>query len=775
MDELQKEVIVNIKTNVDDSSLKSANDNANQLKENLDGIGKNEAPKKTFNSIKQDLREANLEAQKIQQQFGRNSQQFIEAAKKVANLKDEFQEYNAAIEAFNPDNKLQAVVSLARGATGAIQGVTGAMTFLGVESEKANETIAKLQGLMAFSQALNSLDDIKNSFKNLNAVLGLTAAAEEGATVASKGLSVALKSIGIGLIIAAIAYLVSNWKELKESISNVIPGIDKAGEVFDKVKAVFIGFGSAVVKYVVAPIKAFIDIIHGDFKKAVDDMVDGLNVTKNVMDGYNNEMKKQEAEAQRKLAEERVKGLEYALKQYKEGSKEYLAVQKELDKQRLASTKDDSDERVKVVQDITTRENQNKIKAQEEADKKAKEARDKALAAAKAAHEKLVQENNAYMEKIIEIDKQADRVLLEGSESARQKELADVQSKYKEQIIIYEKKHFDISKLVEAQKTEEARINKKFDDQITQGIKDAQARNVDIYEQKKNEINKTIDQLLTSATEQQKKQLEELRKSQLQDLSDEQGLNTLNVQAQTDLTVTKNENYVTNHDTPDQRRKKIEAIYSAEHDAEQAAFELKKQQLQGNNEELQQIQADHDLKLTEMSQKLADDEKAIDDARRDAKLNNLDVLSGAVGAFGGLLEQSTVAGKALAVAQTTVDTYVGAQKAYVSQLIPGDPTSPIRATIAAGVAVVTGLANVKKILSTSVGSKGTGGGSTPNVSPVSIMTPPTIASIAPNIQNEVQSVRVVNQQDQVIKAYVTDKDIKNNSDRQTFMNNLSNF
>tara|TARA_S200002703_G_scaffold110124_1_gene95821 strand:- start:3906 stop:5708 length:1803 start_codon:yes stop_codon:yes gene_type:complete len=64
--------------------------------------------------------------------------------------------------------------------------------------------------------------------------------------------------------------------------------------------------------------------------------------------------------------------------------------------------------------------------------------------------------------------------------------------------------------------------------------------------------------------------------------------------------------------------------------------------------------------------------------------------------------------QAISVAETLVNTYMAAQKAYASQILPGDPTSPVRATIAAGIAVASGLANVAKIKS----QKFTGGGST---------------------------------------------------------------
>ena len=53
--------------------------------------------------------------------------------------------------------------------------------------------------------------------------------------------------------------------------------------------------------------------------------------------------------------------------------------------------------------------------------------------------------------------------------------------------------------------------------------------------------------------------------------------------------------------------------------------------------------------------------------------------------------------KKLQVALTIVSTLQAAQQAYASQLIAGDPTSPIRGAIAAGIALVSGYARVRVI------------------------------------------------------------------------------
>lgn len=90
--------------------------------------------------------------------------------------------------------------------------------------------------------------------------------------------------------------------------------------------------------------------------------------------------------------------------------------------------------------------------------------------------------------------------------------------------------------------------------------------------------------------------------------------------------------------------------------------------------------------------------------------------------------------KALSIAMTTIETYQAAQSAFASQIIPGDPTSVIRAIIASAIAVASGLARVAIISKQKFqgggatgaaaggggfsGNLGGGGGNAPTLEPV---------------------------------------------------------
>lgn len=103
-------------------------------------------------------------------------------------------------------------------------------------------------------------------------------------------------------------------------------------------------------------------------------------------------------------------------------------------------------------------------------------------------------------------------------------------------------------------------------------------------------------------------------------------------------------------------------------------------------------------------QKANKEAMATDEAKKQAQLANLSQISGALNNFAQLAGEQTAAGKALAIASTTIDTYVGASAAYAAAA-KIDPI--VLAPLAAAAAIASGLARVKAIVSVKVpGGKG---------------------------------------------------------------------
>lgn len=131
----------------------------------------------------------------------------------------------------------------------------------------------------------------------------------------------------------------------------------------------------------------------------------------------------------------------------------------------------------------------------------------------------------------------------------------------------------------------------------------------------------------------------------------------------------------------------------------------------------------------------------------------LALIGGAIGDLGKIMGEDSKAGKAMAIGQALIDTYLGANKALGQGGIFG--------AISAGAIIATGLRNVATIKSTKVDRKagggsggGGGGGSTPSISG---SAPRSNLSLTPN-----QLVSGVNEQmNQPVQAYVVENDISN--------------
>ena len=197
--------------------------------------------------------------------------------------------------------------------------------------------------------------------------------------------------------------------------------------------------------------------------------------------------------------------------------------------------------------------------------------------------------------------------------------------------------------------------------------------------------------------------------------------------------------------------------------------------LKATEEEKQKVREFYSGQTKKLKKEEADFEKLMQQQVSDA---NLQVASQALGAVSKLVGENTAAGKAAAIAATTIDTYLGAQKAYTSQLIPGDPTSPIRAAIAAGVAVAGGLANVAAIVKTKTpGDSGGAGGSTPSRPTIPAFNPEEGLATAAEGQDIESTVGPGSETGAagggVIKAYVVAEEMTSQQEADAKINDLA--
>lgn len=771
----QSENQVIISVGADTSSLEQSIDSA---RGSLQQLGNTPVPVESIKSFKQQLKEAREAALALQQAGKENTQEYRNAVAVIAELRDQQDVLNRTTAAFDPGNRYNALIGISKSAAGAIQGVAGAFALVGANSDTALQTIQQLQGIMALTDSINQIGDLGDHWRAFTNVLrGATTAQEantaatETGTIATKGLGIAMKGLGIGLIVAAVAYLVTNWDNLKESVSKLLPGLDKTGETFDKVKAIVIGVGSAVIDYLVTPFKVFIDLVKGDFKTAIADFKEGMNVVDNYQKGYQQQRLKQADEAARELAEKRAKELEDAIKIYKAAGLEVPKLEKEMYALKIKAQKQGTDDYNKAIQEQSLYEAAEYKKAND----KAKQEADKREQLAKQQADKQAQIRKQALENIKKDDIEAAKVTNAQNTTARDKELADLTFDYNRKIVLYKKWGADTAKLTEAFNIQKLEVNKKYDEQINAAIKAAEDKNLSVYEQKKQAINLKIDELLKNATDAQKAQLEQLRKNHLEGVNKEQSLNDVNVKANVNLITTSSENVIGDRDTPEQRYNKTLNVLNAQRDAEQAAFELKKETLGNNQAEIEELTATHNANLTQFERDRVQASKDLTKNEVEYKAAQLDIAGNALSAFADLAGQQTIAGKALAVSSATLTTYQNAVLAYRNGLMVPGPVGLALAVVSAAAAVASGISNVKKILSVKVPGKGTGGVSAPSLSAPSISdaTAPTIDANILNNTNQVQDVRLTNTPAITVKAVITDKDIQDSKDRNSFFNNLS--
>jgi hypothetical protein len=170
--------------------------------------------------------------------------------------------------------------------------------------------------------------------------------------------------------------------------------------------------------------------------------------------------------------------------------------------------------------------------------------------------------------------------------------------------------------------------------------------------------------------------------------------------------------------------------------------------------ELAKMTEEFSRKEFEDSMKRYDQEKAatkfqmeLDKAKTEARLANLTAVSNALRGLGQLIGEETAAGKSLAVAQATIDTYVGATKAYAQGGVLGFVT--------AAAVIAAGLANVRKIVSTKIPGQSSGGGGGSFSAPQAPQFNPALATQVQGAGDVTLGPKPVPQ-----KVYVVESDIR---------------
>ena len=375
-------------------------------------------------------------------------------------------------------------------------------------------------------------------------------------------------------------------------------------------------------------------------------------------------------------------------------------------------------------------------KLQEEKDRKNKEIADKNAARAKeeksrreAAAKEAKALRDAELKEIQDGQKQAMLTLMKDQE----RETFQVNEKYAKLIFLATKYGEDTKALKEAQAKEQEAIDKKYADAEKERADKAYKEQIDF------EIKLAADLQKLDDDNKKKKEEEAQKKAEAESQARVDSANLIMADY----------NY---------QRSLGEATFQDELTAFDKTRELERQDMVARK-----VSGDA---LLAFDKETAAARTEIERAQQEVKLG---IISNALGTIADAVGANTTAGKALAVAQATIDTYAGATKALATY-------PPPFGAIAAGTVVLAGLLNIKKIVSTKVpklpGAKGGGGG---GVSTPAIAAPQIPTVQAPQIQTgqginpTAQIAQTIGASQKPIQAYVVSSQISGQQalDRRT--------
>ncbi len=172
------------------------------------------------------------------------------------------------------------------------------------------------------------------------------------------------------------------------------------------------------------------------------------------------------------------------------------------------------------------------------------------------------------------------------------------------------------------------------------------------------------------------------------------------------------------------------------------------------SEQFQEQQKKGLVGVQEVRERIFKREQEIDEAKRKGQEDALTATAGTLGQIAELFGKQTAAGKAAAIAEATIQTFLSAQKAYSSTV--GIPVvGPVLAPINAGLAIAAGIKNIKAITAVQTpDGGGSGGGSVSNSFASAAPQAPNFNVVGNSGMNQLAQI-----QQQPIQAYVVSGEV----------------
>jgi hypothetical protein len=710
--------------------------------------------------LKKQLREATQELQVARQKYGEFSNEATNAAQKVALIRDEIDAANEAAQLFDPGKRFQALTTAASTAAGGIAAVQGAMALFGNESEDVEKALLKVQSAMALSQGLSQLKDIGKVGEQLQISF-------KGLTAGVNGFKKALITTGIGALVVAVGLLVAYWEDIMALVGGVSTEQKKLNEATQK-----------------------------DLEANKEKL--------EAIDGQTNQLKLQ-GKSEKEILDLKIAQTDEAIKaaevnlQNAQATKQAQVEAAQRNKDILAGLLNfmsfpltailgsidlisEGLVQLGVLEEATSlREDTFDYMASFVFDPEAVgEAGDATIKEAQAGLDRLKEQRAGYELSIQDIDKAAG----EKASAEREKQM---QKEMEAQAILDDAK---IKMLSEQQQQEEA-IKKAYDEKQRKldeaGINDdgslLAARNKELQDvqdkfnkenaEKEAEFLKAQNEIRTAIrlegikdeNEKAREQiLIEFEKQREEILANEKFTQEEKTSLLLDLKNQETQQLKTLQDSIDlANSERALAELDAEMKMAEASFQIQKD-LVDQKDALIQEQYQKGLiteaQFTEGMKANAMARVEIDKAEVNAKMENASKIAGLLGGLSDLVGKESAAGKAFAVAQATIDTYLSAQKAYQSMV--GIPVAgPALAAVAAGVAIAGGIKNIREI--TRVKLPGGGGGvSAPSIT----ASAPAVTSAVPTLgTSPVTALGTMMQNQPPLRAYVVESEVTGSQKR----------
>ena len=192
--------------------------------------GRIELDGSSIGNVRKQLKEATADLIRMQDQFGETSQEAVKAAKRVAQLKDQIESAREAADLFDPGKKFQAFTTAASQIAAGFSAVQGAMALVGVESEEVEKTLLKVQGALALSQGLSELGDLQKSFTAFNTIIQSSTILQKANAVATSLTSGAMRMLGISVNTTSTSFKVLRTAIISTGIGALVVAIGFAVE-----------------------------------------------------------------------------------------------------------------------------------------------------------------------------------------------------------------------------------------------------------------------------------------------------------------------------------------------------------------------------------------------------------------------------------------------------------------------------------------------------------------------------------------------------------------